>query len=74
MPITPEVELSPWPMSVTVSTTPEIILVVTGVSGNSYVLDYDGAAIGLVSPTVANEDNAEAELPALFATFKEANP
>lgn len=73
MPITPKIELSPWPILVTVSTTPEIILVVTGVSGNSYVLDYEGAAIGLVSPTVANEDNAEWELPALFTAFKLAN-
>ena len=61
-------------MLVTVSATPEIIVSVTGISGNSYVLSYEGAAIGLVSPTVANEDNAEAELPALFATFKTVNP
>ena len=74
MPITPEIELSPWPMSVTVSTDPEVIVSVTGTSGNSYVFSYDGAAIGLVSPTVANEANAEAQLPALFAAFKLANP
>lgn len=62
-----EVELSPWPMSVTVSTTPEIIVSVTGISGNSYVFSYEGATIGLVSPTTANEANVEAELPVLWA-------
>jgi len=66
--------ISPWPMSVTVSTEPEAIVSVTGISGNSYVFNYDGAGIGLVSPTVANEDNAEAELPALFTAFKASNP
>lgn len=72
--LTDPIELSPWPMSVTVSTEPEVIVSVTGISGNSYVLNYDGAGIGLVSPTEANEANAEAELPALWATFKLANP
>ena len=73
MSLTPEIELSPWPMSVTVSAEPEVIVSVTGISGNSYVVSYEGVAIGLVSTTEANEANAEAELPALFATFKEAN-
>jgi hypothetical protein len=64
----PTVELSPWPMSVTVSTEPEVIVTVTGISGNSYVVLRDGAAIGFVSHTTANEDNVEAELPILWAT------
>ena len=72
--LTDPIELSPWPMSVTVSTTPEVIVSVSGISGNSYVLSYDGAAIGLESPTTANETNVEAELPALWASFKLANP
>jgi hypothetical protein len=54
-------------MSVTVSTTPEVIVSVAGISGNSYVVNHDGAAIGFVSPTTANEDNVEAELPILWA-------
>ena len=70
----PVIEPSPWPMSVTVSAEPEVIVSVTGISGNSYVLTYNGAAIGLVSPTTANADNVVAELPALFAEFKLANP
>ena len=70
----PEIELSPWPMSVTVSAEPEVIVSVTGISGNSYVVSYEGVAIGLVSPTTANDANVEAELPALYAAFKEANP
>ena len=70
----PVIELSPWPMSVTVSAEPEAIVSVTGISGNSYVLTYNGAAIGLVSPTTANEANVDAELPALWAAFKSANP
>ena len=61
-------------MSVTVSAEPEVIVSVTGISGNSYVLTHNGAAIGLVSPTEANEANVEAELPALYAAFKLANP
>ena len=64
----PTVELSPWPMSVTVSTEPEVIVTVTGISGNSYVVVHEGAAIGFVSPTTASEDNVEAELPVLWAT------
>jgi hypothetical protein len=60
----PELEISPWPMSVTVSTEPLVIIVVTGISGNSYVLE---GGIGLESPTEANEANVEAELPALWA-------
>ena len=72
--LTDPIELSPWPMSVTVSTTPEVIVSVSGISGNSYVLSYDGASIGLESPTEANEANVEAELPALWAAFKLANP
>ena len=64
----PAVELSPWPMSVTVSTEPEVIVTVTGISGNSYVVVHEGAAIGFVSPTTASEDNVEAELPVLWAT------
>ena len=67
MSLTPEAIISPWPMSVTVSTHPEVIVTVTGISGNSYVINHDGAAIGLVSPTTANEDNAETELPILWA-------
>ena len=70
----PVIELSPWPMSVTVSAEPEVIVSVTGISGNSYVVSYEGVAIGLVSPTEANELNVEAELPALYAAFKLANP
>ena len=65
--LTDPIELSPWPMSVTVSTSPEVIVSVTGISGNSYVVNHDGAAIGLESPTTANEANVEAELPALWA-------
>jgi hypothetical protein len=64
----PNTELSPWPMSVTVSTEPEVIVTVTGISGNSYVVLRDGAAIGFVSPTTASEDNVEDELPVLWTT------
>lgn len=67
MSLIPEVIISPWPILVTVSASPEVIVSVTGISGNSYVLNYDGAAIGLVSPTTANEDNVETELPILWA-------
>jgi hypothetical protein len=55
--------ISPWPMSVTVSADPLVILDVTGISGNSYVVQ----GIGLESPTTANEANVEAELPVLWA-------
>jgi len=61
--------ISPWPMTVTVA--PDTHLTVTGVSANSYVV---GGGIGLESPTTANEAHVEAELPALWAAFKEANP
>ncbi len=50
-------------MSVTVSADPLVILDVTGISGNSYVVQ----GIGLESPTTANEANVEAELPVLWA-------
>jgi hypothetical protein len=63
--------LSPWPMTVTVSADPLVIVTVTGISGNSYVIDN---RIGLESPTTANELNVEDELPALWAAFKLANP
>lgn len=66
------VELSPWPMTVTVA--PDVLVVVTGLSGNCYVITDEGRAIGLESPTVASETSVEAELPALYAAFKEANP
>jgi hypothetical protein len=64
-----ELEISPWPMTVTVA--PDVHVNVTGISGNSYVIDN---RIGLESPTTANEANVEAELPALWASFKLANP
>lgn len=51
-------------MSVTVSADPLVIVAVSGISGNSYVID---GGIGLVSPTTANADNVEAELPILWA-------
>ena len=66
-----ELELSPWPMSVTVSADPLVIVTVTGISGNSYIV---GGGIGLESPTTANEANVEAELPALWAEHKAKNP
>ena len=56
--------ISPWPMSVTVSTNPLVVISVTGISGNSYVLQ---GGIGLVSPTTASAENVEAELPILWA-------
>lgn len=62
-------EISPWPM--TVEAAPNVLITVNGISGNSYVID---GGIGLESPTTANELNVEAELPALYAAFKEANP
>ena len=58
-------------MSVTASASPLVIIDVVGISGNSYVI---AGGVGLVSPTEANEANVEAELPALFAAFKLANP
>jgi hypothetical protein len=64
-----EIEISPWPMTVTVAT--DVHVNVTGISANSYVV---GGGIGLVSPTTANDANVEAELPALWAAFKLANP
>ena len=63
-----QIELSPWPMNVTVA--PDVIVTVEGISANSYVF----GSVGLVSPTTANEANVEAELPALFTAFKLANP
>jgi hypothetical protein len=68
MPELPEVEISPWPM--TVSVAPDTLVTVTGISGNSYVID---GFIGLESPTIANEANVEAELPALWASHNLAN-
>ena len=65
----PEIEISPWPM--TVEAAPTVFVTVSGISGNSYVID---GGIGLVSPTTANDANVEAELPALYAAFKAANP
>ena len=55
----------------TVEAAPTVFVTVSGISGNSYVI-YGG--IGLESPTLANEANVEAELPALYAAFKLANP
>ena len=66
-----ELEISPWPMTVTVSADPLVIVTVTGISANSYVV---GGGIGLESPTTANEGNVEAELPALWAEHKTKNP
>jgi hypothetical protein len=57
-----EIEISPWPMTVTVA--PDVHVNVTGISGNSYVVN---GGIGLESPTTANEANVEAELPILWA-------
>lgn len=57
-----EIELSPWPMTVTVA--PDVHVIVSGISGNSYIVN---GYIGLESPTVANDANVEAELPALWA-------
>lgn len=51
-------------MSVTVSADPLVIVAVSGISGNSYVID---GGIGLVSPTTASAENVEAELPILWA-------
>lgn len=65
----PDLEISPWPM--TVEAAPDVYVNVVGVSGNSYVID---GGYGLESPTVANDQNVEAELPALYAAFKAANP
>ena len=65
----PEIELSPWPMTVEVA--PTVFITVSGISANSYVID---GGIGLESPTLANAENVEAELPALYAAFKLANP
>lgn len=60
-------ELSPWPITVTVAQ--DVYVTVTGISGNSYVVNN---RIGLVSPTVANEDNVDAELPSLWAEHEAA--
>jgi len=57
--------ISPWPMTVTVSSDPLVIVSITGISGNSYIVN---GYIGLESPTTANEANAEAELPILWAS------
>ena len=51
-------------MSVTVSADPLVIVTVSGISANSYVID---GGIGLVSPTTASAENVEAELPILWA-------
>ena len=55
-------------MMVTVA--PNVHITVECISGNSYVF----GSVGLESPTIANADNVEAELPALYAAFKLANP
>ena len=54
-------DLSPWPMTVEVDT--DVFVTVTGVSGNSYVID---GRIGIESLSTANETNVEAELPELW--------
>lgn len=54
----------------TVTVAPDVHINVEGISGNSYVF----GSVGLESPTLANEANVEAELPALYAAFKLANP
>lgn len=51
-------------MSVTVSADPLVIVTVSGISANSYVID---GGIGLVSPTTASAENVEDELPILWA-------
>ena len=55
----------------TVEAAPTVFVTVSGISANSYVID---GGIGLESPTLANDANVEAELPALYAAFKAANP
>ncbi len=60
--------ISPWPLTVDCDGTP---VEVTGISGNSYVVEN---RIGLESPTTANEANVEAELPDLWAAHKILNP
>ena len=59
-------ELSPWPMTVEVDT--DVFVNVTGVSGNSYVID---GRIGIESLTIANESNVEAELPSLWSIYQQ---
>jgi len=55
----------------TVTVAPDVHVNVSGISGNSYVVN---GYIGLESPTTANDANVEAELPALWAAHKLANP
>jgi len=54
-------ELSPWPITVEVDT--DVFVNVTGISGNSYVID---GRIGIESLTTASAANVEAELPELW--------
>ena len=54
-------DLSPWPITVEVDT--DVFVTVTGISGNSYVID---GRIGIESLTTASETNVEAELPELW--------
>lgn len=54
-------DISPWPMTVEVDT--GVFVNVTGVSGNSYVID---GRIGIESLTTANGLNVDSELPELW--------
>ena len=55
------ISLSPWPMTVEVAA--NTFVTVTGISGNSYIIN---GYLGYESPSIANETNVEAELPILW--------
>jgi len=56
-----------WPILVTIS--PDVNITISGISGNSYVVNIGNSSIGLESPTVANELNAISEVPSLYNQF-----
>lgn len=66
-----EIIIPVWPLTVTLPDDTE--LEVTGLSGNCYVVAWEGKAIGLESPTTASDTNAQAEVPALFADYLALN-
>lgn len=63
------IETSPWPISVVINS--DLSVSVTGISGNSYIID---GYIGLESPTTANELNVLSEVPTLYNEFKSRGP
>ena len=61
--------LSPWPITVKVAA--DYFVTVWGISKNNYIVSFVGEIILLESPTIASEENIEAELPLLYVQHRE---